>query len=141
MGDLFGQYKHTIDSKGRLIVPAKLREELGECFYISVAPDTCLTIFTKTEWQKILDRVNEVPLTEAGGLRYFLGKAWQCEPDKQGRFILPDYLRNFAGIREDVIFLGLGGRGEIWSAELYEAREAEHITPAAIRAALKELGF
>ena len=141
MGDLFGQYKHSIDSKSRLIVPAKLREELGECFYITVAPDPCLTIFTKAEWEKVLERVNEIPLTEAGNLRYFLAKAWQCEPDKQGRFILPEYLRNYADIREDVIFLGLGGRGELWAAERYEAQEAEHLSPAAIRAALKELGF
>ncbi len=140
-GALFGQYKHTIDAKGRIIVPSKLREELGDCFYMTVAPDTCLTIYTKEEWQKVLDRVNEIPLTDAGGLRYFLSTAWQCEPDKQGRFLLPEHLRTYAGLRDEVIFLGLGGRGELWAAEQYEAREAVHVTPAAIRAALKELGF
>ncbi|MBR6825120.1 MAG: division/cell wall cluster transcriptional repressor MraZ [Oscillospiraceae bacterium] len=138
---MFGQYKHTIDSKGRLIVPSKLREELGECFYVTVAPDTCLTIFTKPEWEKVIERSNQISLTHSGGLRMLIGKAWQCEPDKQGRFILPEYLRDFAGIREDVIFLGLGGRGELWAAEQYEAREAEQLTPDAIRAALIELGF
>lgn len=138
---MFGQYKHTMDAKGRLIVPSKLREELGEVFYITVSPDSCLTIYTKAEWQKVLDRSNEIPLTEAGGLRYFLASAWQVEPDKQGRFLLPEHLRSYAGLKEDVIFLGLGGRGELWAADRYEAQEAEHLTPAAIRAALKELGF
>ena len=138
---MFGQYKHSVDAKGRLIVPSRLREELGEVFYITKAPDPCLIIYTKAEWQKVLDRFNEVSITEAGALRYFFANAWQCEPDKQGRFLLPEHFRTYAGIQEEVIFLGMGGRGELWAAERYEAQEAEHLTPEAIRAALKELGF
>ena len=71
---MFGQYKHTIDSKGRLIVPSKLREELGECFYVTVAPDTCLTIFTKPEWEKVIERSNQISLTHSGGLRMLIGR-------------------------------------------------------------------
>ena len=138
---MFGQYKHTIDAKGRLIVPSKLREELGDLFYITVSPDGCLVIYTKEEWQKVLDRCDQFQLTTASGFRVFVGMAWQCEPDKQGRFLLPEKLRAYAGLKGDVIFLGLGRRGELWDAEQYEAQEAEQLTPAALRAALKELGF
>ena len=138
---MFGQYKHTIDAKGRLIVPSKLREELGELFFITVSPDSCLIIYTKEEWQKVLDQCNGVRLTQSGGIRFLLAKAWQCEPDKQGRFLLPEYLREYAGIKEDVIFLGLGARGELWANDRYEAQEEAFMTPDALRAALNELGF
>ncbi|MBQ2446552.1 MAG: division/cell wall cluster transcriptional repressor MraZ [Oscillospiraceae bacterium] len=138
---MFGQYKHTLDAKGRLIVPSKLREELGELFYISKAPDVCLTVYTAAEWQRVVDHFNSLPITASRSLRYFMGNVWQIEPDKQGRFLLPESLRTFAGIDQDVIFLGLGGRAEIWAAERYEAEEPEHLTPEAIEQALKELGF
>ena len=138
---MFGQYKHTIDAKGRLIVPSKLREELGDLFFITVSPDSCLIIYTKEEWQKVLDRCDQFQLTDAGGFRTFVGSACQCEPDKQGRFLLPEKLRAYAGLKEDVIFIGLGRRGELWDAARYEAQEAEQLTPDALRAALKELGF
>lgn len=138
---MFGQYKHSIDAKGRLIVPSKLREELGDSFFVAQAPDPCLTIYTKAEWQRVIDHFNSLPMTESKKLRYFFANVWQCEPDKQGRFLLPESLRNYAGLKQDVIFLGLAGRAEIWAAERYEAQEPEHLTPEAIEAALKELGF
>lgn len=138
---MFGQYKHTMDAKGRLIVPSKLREELGESFYISKSPDACLTVYTREEWGRVLERFKALPMTAGRGLRYFMANVWQCEPDKQGRFLLPEKYRAFAEIQQDVIFLGLGDRAEIWAAEKYEAQEAEHLTPEAIEQALKELGF
>ena len=138
---MFGQYKHTLDAKGRLIVPSKLREELGEVFYIAKAPDPCLSVYTAEEWQEVVERVKALPMTTGRTLRYFLANVWQCEADKQGRFLLPESYRKYAGIDQDVIFLGLGTRAEIWAAERYEAEEPEHLTPEAIEQALKELGF
>ncbi len=138
---MFGQYKHTIDAKGRLIVPSRMREELGESFFLAKAPDACLTIYTQAEWQRMMDRFNELPPTQAAGLRYFLANVWQCEPDKQGRFLLPESYRTYAGIDQEVIFIGQAGRAEIWAAERYEAEEPKHLTPEAIRAALEKLGF
>ncbi len=138
---MFGQYKHTLDAKGRLIIPAKYREELGLRFYISQSPDACLTLYTAEEWQRVMDHFQSLPMTTGRSLRFFLANVWECEPDKQGRFLLPESLRSFAGIQQDVIFLGLGSRAELWAADRYEAEEPQHLTPEAIEKALKELGF
>ena len=110
-------------------------------FYISESPDFCLTLYTAEEWQRVMDHFRSLPMTTGRSLRYFLANVWECEPDKQGRFLLPETLRNYAGIQQDVIFLGLGGRAELWAADRYEAEEAEHLTPEAIEKALRELGF
>ena len=87
---MFGQYKHTVDAKGRLIIPSKYREELGMKFYISESPDFCLTLYTAEEWQRVMDHFRSLPMTTGRSLRYFLANVWECEPDKQGRFLLPE---------------------------------------------------
>ena len=141
---MIGRYPAKLDDKNRLFVPAKLRQELGDDFYVTLGVNCghrCLTVYTAAEWQRVVDHFNSLPITASRSLRYFMGNVWQIEPDKQGRFLLPESLRTFAGIDQDVIFLGLGGRAEIWAAERYEAEEPEHLTPEAIEQALKELGF
>ncbi len=138
---MFGKYKHTLDPKGRLFVPAKLREELGASFYIAKAPDACLTVYTESEWQKVLAHCNELPSSKARIMRVFFANICKCEPDKQGRFLLPEDFRNYAGITQEVIFLGQAGRAEIWAAERYELEEEKFLTPEAIAKAMEELGF
>ena len=90
---MFGKYKHTLDPKGRLFVPAKLREELGSAFYVARSLDPCLTVYTEEEWQRIVERSKAAPSSKARGLRTFFANVVRCEPDKQGRFLLPDDLR------------------------------------------------
>ena len=121
---MFGKYKHTLDPKGRLFVPAKLREELGSAFYVARSLDPCLTVYTEEEWQRIVERSKAAPSSKARGLRTFFANVVRCEPDKQGRFLLPDDLRKYAGIQQEVYFLGQAGRAEIWAAERYEEEEA-----------------
>ncbi|MBQ7872091.1 MAG: division/cell wall cluster transcriptional repressor MraZ [Oscillospiraceae bacterium] len=138
---MYGKYRHTLDAKGRLFVPSKLRDELGDYFYVAKAPDACLTVYPESEWQKLLARCNELPSSKARSMRYFFANVAKCEPDKQGRFLLPESLREYAGIDQEVMFLGQGTRAEIWSAERYEAEEAKYLTPEALAAVMEELGF
>lgn len=136
---MFGQYKHTLDTKGRLVVPSKLKEELGAAFYVAKAPDPCLTIYPEGEWQKLLDRCSQLPSSKVRTLRVFFANVCKCEPDKQGRFLLPESFRDYAGITTEVVFLGQGGRAEIWAPERYEAEEEKYLTPEAIAAVMEEL--
>lgn len=138
---MYGKYKHTIDAKGRLFVPSKLRDELGSAFYIAKAPDPCVTIFTEEGWQRLLDRCNELPTSRARALRIFLANVVKCEPDKQGRFLLPETMREYAGIEQEVVFLGQAGRAEIWAADRYDEEEKKFLTPEAIATVMEELGL
>lgn len=139
---MFGHYRHTLDPKGRLFVPAKLREELGESFYVTFAPDRCLTVYTEAGWQVIVDRFNSLPVSSTTDMRILFANAAKCEPDKQGRFLLPAELRDYAGIKQDVTFVGLAGRAEIWATEEYNARyESSKIDSKDVAAVMAQLGF
>lgn len=138
---MFGQYKHTLDPKGRLFVPSKFREELGASFYIAKAPDGCLGVYPEAEWQRVLERFNALSMSQARNLRVFFANVIKCEPDKQGRFLLPDSFREYAGIQQEAVFIGQVCRAEIWSAERYAEEEKKFLTPDALAAAMEELGF
>lgn len=137
---MYGKYRHTLDPKGRLFVPAKLREELGSAFYVAKAIDPCLTIYTEAEWQRILTRSSEVPSSKARRVRKFFANIVKCEPDKQGRFLLPEEYRAYAGIEQDVYFIGNGCRAEIWAADRYEEEE-ENITAEEMAEIMEEMGI
>ena len=110
-----GEYNHTVDAKGRLIVPSKFREQLGDEFVVTKGLDGCLFVYENTEW-------NALPLTNANARkfsRFFLAGASTCEVDKQGRILLPAVLREFAGIDKDAVLVGVGSRIEIWSKEAW----------------------
>lgn len=138
---MYGKYRHTVDPKGRLIVPSKLRDELGEAFYVTLGLDHCLTVYTEEGWQGILDRYNAMPISQSRKIRFLFANAAKCEPDKQGRFLLPAELREYAGLEQEVTFIGQGGHAEIWDAETYDALERETLTPENLAAAMEELGF
>ncbi len=138
---VYGKYRHSVDGKGRLFVPAKLRDELGDSFYVTIGIDRCLSVYTEAGWQTILDRANALPMSQAKKLRFLFANAAKCEPDKQGRFLIPTELRQYAGLSQDVLFLGQGGNGEIWDAATYDAMEAETLSPAYMEQTLEELGF
>ena len=138
---MYGQYRHTLDAKGRLFVPSKLRDELGASFYIAKAPDGCLAVYPEQEWQRVLAHSNSLPFSQARAMRVFFANVYKCEPDKQGRFLLPAELRRYAGIGQEVTFIGQGDRAEIWNTETYEKLEAEMLTPENLKAAMEELNF
>ena len=138
---MFGKYKHTVDEKGRLFVPSKLREELGNTFYVTLGLDHCLSVYTESGWQAILDKYNALPIVQARKMRFLFANAAKCEPDTQGRIVIPQKLRQYAGLEKDAVIIGVNDRAEIWSADTWKAREEEEMTPEKMRACLEALGF
>ena len=120
-----GTYEHGIDAKGRVIIPAKLRDGLGDSFVVTVGLDGCLYAYPMDEWENFLTKLKELPGTkEARALqRTFMANAAACECDKQGRTLIPGNLRAKAGIVKDVVFVGVLGKVEIWSKETYEGSD------------------
>lgn len=118
-----GEYQHTIDPKGRLIVPAKFRESLGEKFVATKGLDNCLFVYPMEEWQILEGKLKALPFTKADTrafVRFFFSGATECELDKQGRILLPANLRDFAGLDKDVVVIGVSSRVEIWSKDRWD---------------------
>ena len=117
-----GEYNHTVDAKGRLIVPSKFREQLGDEFVITKGLDNCLFVYDNSEWAALEEKLRALPITNTAGRkfsRFLLGSAATCEVDKQGRILLPANLREYAGIDKEVVSVGVFSRVEIWSKERY----------------------
>ena len=138
---MYGKYKHSVDPKGRLFVPSKLREELGEAFYVTLGLDHCLSVYTESGWQAILDKYNALPISQARKMRFLFANAAKCEPDAQGRIVLPQKLRAYAHLEKDVVVIGVSNRAEIWNAEKWAEIEAEELNPENLAAVMEELGF
>ena len=118
-----GEYNHTIDAKGRLIIPAKFREVLGDEFVVTKGMDGCLFVFDNSEWQVFAEKLRSLPMIDKEVrqfTRFFLAGAASVEVDKQGRILFPSVLRAFAGITKDTVLIGVGSRIEIWSKDRWE---------------------
>jgi len=119
---LKGEYNHSIDAKGRVTVPAKFREVLGDTFVITRGFEGCLSAYPMERWDRIEKNLMSLSLTNAAGrklTRLFLGNAIECEVDKMGRILIPQPLRNAAGILRDVVLTGLGDHIEVWDSEAW----------------------
>jgi len=92
---LTGQYQHSIDAKGRVFIPAKLREELGETFYVTMGMDSCLSVYSDASWAKFTEKFESLPYTKTKAMRPLFANAAKCEPDSQGRILLPQKLRAY----------------------------------------------
>ncbi len=117
------EYNHTIDAKGRLIIPSKFREVLGEEFVVSKGMDGCLFVYANDDWTEFEQKLTALPLINKDArkfARFFLAGAAQVELDKQGRILLPATLREFAELEKDVVLVGVGSRIEIWNKAKYE---------------------
>ena len=118
-----GKYYNSIDSKSRVIVPAKFREELGSKGVIAKALDECLTIYTCDEWQKFVDKLDALPTSNPKARkvkRHYFSSAAECDVDKQGRITIPQELKIYAGIEKELITVGSNKTIEIWSKEFWE---------------------
>ncbi len=138
-----GEYNHTIDAKGRLIVPAKFREGLGDEFVVTKGLDGCLFVYTNEEWANIEAKFREIPLTTKDArkfMRFFFASAASCEVDKQGRILLPAVLREYAGLEKDVVSVGVLSRIEIWSKDKW-TEEGEYDNMDEIAEHMAELGL
>lgn len=122
---LTGEFNHSIDSKGRLIIPSKLRDSLGEHFVITKGMDGCLFLYPENEWEAFEEKLRTLPLTNKKARdfkRFFLGSAVDGEVDKQGRVLLSSSLRTYAGLEKEVVLAGVLDKVEIWSKEAWDAR-------------------
>ena len=112
---LMGSYQHNIDAKGRVIMPAKFREELGEIFYATKGTDECITVLSAQGWEELGRKICSLPSGQAKDLRrFFFSGAAELVPDKQGRVLIPQLLRDHAHLDKDVMIIGTGTRVEIW---------------------------
>lgn len=119
---LIGEYEHSLDAKGRLIMPSKLRQDIGEKFIITKGLDGCLFVFSQNEWNNFETKLKTLPLSDKNArnfVRFFLSGATECEIDKQGRFLIPANLRESAKLEKDAMIVGVGTRLEIWNKETW----------------------
>lgn len=142
---LIGEYEHSLDAKGRLIMPSKLRESIGEKFIVTKGLDGCLFGFSKHEWTNFEEKLKTLPLTNKNArdfVRFFLSGATECEIDKQGRFLIVANLRQYASMEKDVVIIGVGTRIEIWNKQKWEEYNSEeNISADAIAENMTLLGI
>ncbi|MBO8136616.1 MAG: division/cell wall cluster transcriptional repressor MraZ [Desulfotomaculum sp.] len=122
-----GEYSHTIDAKGRLIIPARFREGLGDRFIVTKGLDNCLFVYPQHEWASLEQKLKSLPFTRADArafVRFFFSGANECELDKQGRILIPANLREYAQLSKEVIVLGVSSRVEIWAKERWDEYNA-----------------
>ncbi len=138
---LLGQYRHTIDTKGRIIVPVKFREDLGESFILTKGLDSCLALYSESEWAVLVEKVKAMPVAKSRAIQMFLfPNAFPVELDAQGRIVIPAKLKEYAKLQKDVVVVGVSDRAEIWDAQLWDVSQ-EDTSSEDIVALMTELGF
>ena len=142
---MIGKYAAKLDEKNRLFVPAKLRNELGEHFFVTLGVNCghrCLTVYTASDWETLGQNFNALPISQrsAASSLIFMN-ATECNPDKQFRFGLTQFLLDYGGISRDVMIVGRAGQAEIWDAQEFAAFEQENLTPEKLLASLEEIGL
>ncbi len=142
---LIGKYPAKLDDKNRLFVPAKLRDELGEDFYVTLGVNCgrrCLTIYTGQDFKTLCNNFNTLPISQrADATSLIFMNAIECNPDKQFRFSLSQFLLEYAGIGREVMIVGRAGQAEIWAVEEFNRFEAENLTPEKLLASLEAIGL
>jgi MraZ protein len=140
-----GEFYHTIDNKGRVSIPAKFRQLLLEGAVVTRGLDRCLFVYSKSEWAKLAEKISSLPISQSNSrafARLMLGGAMDVEIDKLGRVIIPEYLRQYAGAKRDVVLVGLFNRIEIWDAEEWRRyRKTTESQSGDIAEKLGELGI
>lgn len=138
---LYGRFEHNIDAKGRIFVPAKLREKLGDSFIAAAVIDHCISLYSMDEWDKLQQGLADMPFTKARKLqRYLSSNAADVQIDSQGRILLPKHLLNYAMLEKEALVIGAGNRAEIWNPANYE-KDSESMTPEEVENEFMTLGF
>ena len=138
---LLGEYRYGVDAKGRLFIPAPLRDELGDTIVLAKSFDTCLSVYSASDWEAFCDRLKALPEMSGGGiLRYLFSTAQRCACDSHGRVVIPQSLRQYAALENEAVIIGVGDRAEIWSASAYEAYMSS-LDQKAMLETLKQYGF
>lgn len=136
-----GEYHHSLDAKGRLFIPSRLREELGPEFYVTLSMDKCLCAYSAEQWQIFSDKVNAMPYVKQRAMRPLYAFASKCELDAQGRVLLPQNLRERAGLVKNVTVLGSNNHAEFWDSDEWDAIRDGEASPENIAAVMEALDF
>ena len=136
-----GTYRQTMDAKGRLNIPIKLRSELGERFYVTKGLDGCLMVYAEADWRAIEEKMRALPLGKSRNLqRMLFANAELCVPDSQWRIVVPQELRDYAHLEKEVTIIGVGSRAEFWNSEAWDQVDGS-MTSDDYAEAMDELGF
>ena len=125
---LMGEYEHTLDAKGRISMPAKLRKDMGDTFILTKGLDGCLFAFSQEEWLNFETKLKSLPLSDKNArnfVRFFLSGATECEIDKQGRFLISSNLREYANLEKEAVITGVGTRIEIWNKDKWKSYNSD----------------
>ena len=134
-----GEYSHIIDAKGRLFIPAKFREELGFSFVLTKGLENTLSIYPNDEWDKFAEKINSLPTKQSRTLkRFFVASAQDLSPDAQGRILIPQVLRDYAGLSKNAVVIGMTDHIEIWDEARWNALD---LTPESIEDIMEEAGI
>ena len=135
-----GTYEHTIDVKGRMAFPTKLRERIGLSFIVTIGPENCLYVYSEGEWDIFTEKIKTLTGEKAKAAKQFIVRACPVEPDKQGRILLPQSLREYAHLDHDITVLGVINRAEIWDTAHFKSISGE-ITDEMLSDALSDIAF
>ncbi|MGL4798162.1 MAG: division/cell wall cluster transcriptional repressor MraZ [Cellulosilyticaceae bacterium] len=139
-----GEYRHSLDDKSRVIVPAKYREQLSEQFVLTKGLDGCLFVYSQSEWTSFEEKLKALPLTNTNArkfVRFFLAGAVECQTDKQGRILIPSHLKVYSEIEKDIVFIGMGNRIEVWSSSKWDAYNEEAFDASTLAEQMEQLGI
>ena len=136
-----GEYQHALDNKGRIFIPARLREELGQVAYVTLSMDRCLSVYSTESWDGLTEKVNALPYVRQRKMRPLFAYAVRCDLDAQGRVLLPQNLREWAGLVKNVTVVGCNNHAELWDSDSWRAGFEAETAPENIAAVLEELEF
>lgn len=139
-----GEYQHAIDVKNRMIIPSKFRDYLGDKFVVTKGLDNCLYAYPMDEWSNLEQKLKSLPLSNKDArafVRFFFSGAVECELDKQGRFVVPMNLIEYANIKKEIVIIGVSTRFEIWSRENWEEYNSSNMDFDEISEKMSQLGI
>ena len=138
---LIGQVQHSLDAKGRLIIPQRFRSDLGDRFVATRGLDGCISLYPMEEWERLAQQIRSAPIAEGRTMqRYFFGFAEEQQPDSQGRVLISAKLRQIAGLQKEVVIVGVESHVEVWYAQAWERVEGS-VEDEDVIAALSRSGF
>lgn len=139
MSGMYGTYQHSLDAKGRIFIPARLREELGDEFFVTLSTEKCLTAYSIDSWERVLEKISNMSKIKQKKARVLFSHAENCKLDGQGRVLLPLALRKYVGLGKNVTVVGAGECAEFWDADTWAAVDAEETMQENIESVFLEL--